>query len=718
MHTFKVSGVSSELRVMRFEGFEALSQLYRFDVTVACEDPAIAFTDVVGKNATLTFQVDDEPRHVHGIVSRFEQGEEGKKLTSYRATVVPLAWRLQHRRDSRIFQAKTVPDILKEVFSGAGLDDLKVSLSGSYSAREYCVQYRESDWDFACRLMEEEGIYYFFEHSEDADTLVLADAPSAHNPISGESTLSFRPPLGAMVKGEHVSRFRYAEEVRPGKVTLRDYNFKKPSLSLEASTSGSDDTDLEIYDYPGEYEDPGGGSGLAKVRLEELGSVRKIAEGESACPRFVPGSLFTLSEHGRDDLNRSYLIVRVEHHGSEPHMEASAGAGTSPYGNRFEVIPDDVPFRPRRVTPRPTIKGIQTAIVVGPGGEEIYTDEHGRVKVQFHWDRQGKKDDKSSCWIRVGQVWAGPAWGALYIPRIGHEVVVDFIEGDPDRPLIVGSVYHGANVPPYPLPGEKTKSTIKSNSSMGGGGFNEIRFEDKKGMEEIYIHGQKDWTIDILNDKKQTIGHDETLEVGHDRRKTVKNDQSETIGNNKKIKVGNNHTEIIGGSENIAVAVASDKVVGAASNEVVGAAKTVKVGGVMSQVVGGNMSVTVGGDQTASVSGKDTVNVGGDEAISIGGKYSLEVTGDSKTNVQGNDEESITGEKSVTVGKTYVLQCGEGKLTIKKDGTIMIEGKDITIEGKGTIKVQGAKLEVKSDGTVDVNASGAIKIKGSAVDVN
>ncbi len=716
MHTFEVDGLSTELRVMRFEGHEALSQLYRFDVTLACEDPALAFADLVGKPCVLTFKVDDEPRFAHGIVSRFEQGEEGKKLTLYRATIVPSVWRLQHRRDSRIFQAMTVPDILKAVLDGAGVEGSRFSLSGSYATREYCVQYRESDWDFMSRLMEEEGIYTFFEHTHDSETLILADAPSAHNPIAGESTLVFRTPLGAMVKGEHVSRFRYAEEVRPGKVTLRDYNFKKPSLSLESKAAGSDDTDLEIYDYPGEYEDPGTGGDLAKVRLEELAAVKKVGEGESACPRFVPGSLFTMADHPRDDFNRKLLITRVEHRGSEPSLDGGDGLG--PYGNRFEVMPDDVPFRPRRVTPRPAIKGIQTAIVVGPAGEEIYTDEHGRVKVQFHWDRQGKKDEKSSCWIRVGQVWAGPAWGALYLPRIGHEVVVDFIEGDPDRPLIVGSVYHGANVPPYPLPAEKTKSTIKSNSSIGGGGFNEIRFEDKKGMEEIYVHGQKDWTIDILNDKRQTIGHDEELEVGHDRTKLVKNDQSETIGKNKSIKVGKDHTEVIGGSENIAVAIASDKVVGAAMTETVGAAKSVTVGGVLSEVVGGNMSLTVGGSKTTSVDGKDTHNVGGDAATSIGGAYALEVSKDKKINVQGKDEESITGEKSVTVGKSYTLQCGEGKITVKKDGTIVIEGKDITIEGAGTIKVKGAKLEVKSDGTVDVKASGAIKIKGSAVDVN
>ncbi|MCC6558577.1 MAG: type VI secretion system tip protein VgrG, partial [Polyangiaceae bacterium] len=587
MHTFQIDGLSEELRVVRFEGHEGLSQLFQFDITVACDAGDIAFDDAVGKPALLTFRVGDEPRHVHGIIASFEQGEEGKKLTAYRAVLVPGVWRLRHRRDSRIFQELAVPDILKKVLDEAGVpgDAYRFALTGSYSPREYCVQYRETDWAFLCRLMEEEGISYHFEHSEGGHVLVMGDAASAFAPIAGESTLVFRPPGGALVSGEHVSRFRYGERVRPGKVTLRDYNFKKPSLNLERTDQAQIDDDLEIYDYPGDYDAPGPGGALAKVRLEELQASRKTADGESACPRFVPGGKFTLSDHPRDDFNREYLITRVEHRGHEPNMDTRSGDVGTPYGNRFQVIPSDVPFRPPLVTPRPTIKGIQTAIVTGPGGEEIYTDEHGRIKVQFHWDRKGQKDDKSSCWIRVSQIWAGGAWGAVFLPRIGHEVVVDFIEGDPDRPLVVGSVYHGTNVPPYALPGEKTKSTIKSNSSTGGGGFNEIRFEDKKGSEEIFLHGQKDWTILIENDKNQEVVHDETLKVGHDRAKRVDNDQSESIGGHKTIDVAKTHTETIGEDESLSV----------------GGSRSTQVSGSHDESVDGDQSVTVGGGQDVSV---------------------------------------------------------------------------------------------------------------------
>jgi type VI secretion system secreted protein VgrG len=718
MHTFQVEGLSNELRVMRFDGREALSQLFHFDVVVACTENDIAFADVVGKPATLTFRVGEDPRHVHGIVSGFEQGEDGKKLTAYHLTIVPGVWRLQHRRDSRIFQEMSTPDILEKVLSKAGISDYRLSLTGSYSPREYCVQYRESDWTFMCRLMEEEGISYFFEHTEDKDVLVLADAVMAHEPIAGASTVVFRPPLGAMVKTEHVSRFRYAERVRPGKVTLRDYNFKKPSLSLEGSSAASVDTDLEIYDYPGDYDAPGGGSTLAKVRLEMLQATKKTGDGDSACARFVPGSTFTLADHARDDFNRDYLLTRVDHRGYEPGMDASMGEGASPYQNSFEVMPADVPFRPPQVTPWPTVKGIQTAIVVGPGGEEIHTDEHGRIKVQFHWDREGKKDDHSSCWIRVSQIWAGPAWGAVFTPRVGHEVVVDFLEGDPDRPLVVGSVYHGANVPPYPLPGEKTKSTIKSNSSSGGGGFNELRLEDKKGSEEIFLHGEKDWNILIKHDKTQQIGHDEKLTVDHNRDKTVKNDQSETIGANKTIDVAKNHTESIGKNESLFV----------------GSNRSVEVGGHHQEEVGGNQSVAVGSNQSVSVGSNQSVSVGSNHSLSVGGgssetvakgkmvtveeDYDLTVNKSLSITITKDSREEVQEKKTLVVGEKLSIQCGDATIVIEKNGNITVQGKKIVVKGDGPIEIEGKKLEVKSDGTINLEASGNVKIKGSNVGVN
>ncbi|HEY8039538.1 MAG TPA: type VI secretion system tip protein VgrG, partial [Polyangiaceae bacterium] len=528
--SIEIEGFSEELRVVHFEGYEGISQLFEFEVTVGAESSAIAFADIVRKKASLTIHPDgeDHPRLVHGVVSRFEQGSPHRRGSTYRITVVPWAWMLEQRVDSRIFQDMTAPDIVQKVLQAAGYtsgDDFKLSLQGTYVTRDYCVQYRETDWDFVSRLLEEEGIAYFFEHDEAKHTLVLVDRPAAWPPIAGEATLIFRQAegaLGGIAHGTHVTRFAMSEEVRPGKVTLRDWNFEKPALKLEADKEAAKDTNLEVYDQPGEYGVPADGEALAAVRLEELQAPRRTGRGESTCARLSGGHELTLSEHPREDFNTGYLVTRVEHWGTEPDMEVMGEGSETPYRNRFEAIPSTVVFRPARVTRRPQIHGVQTAIVVGPQGEEIYADKHGRVKVQFHWDRLGKNDDKSSCWVRVAQMWASAAFGAMFLPRVKDEVVVAFLEGDPDKPLVVGRVYHGTNVVPYALPDEKTKSTIKSHSSpqAGDDAFNELRFEDKKGSEEVFLQAQKDWTINVKNDKNQKVGHDETLEVGNDRTKT------------------------------------------------------------------------------------------------------------------------------------------------------------------------------------------------------
>ncbi|MCC6552293.1 MAG: type VI secretion system tip protein VgrG, partial [Polyangiaceae bacterium] len=385
-------------------------------------------------------------------------------------------------------------------------------------------------------------------------------------------------------------------------------------------------------------------------------------------------------------------------------------AGQPGYENRFRLIPADVPFRSAEHTPKPTTRGVQTAIVVGPPGEEIYTDEFGRVKVQFHWDRQGKRDDRSSCWIRVSQVWAGQAYGAMYIPRVGHEVIVDFIEGDPDRPIIVGRVYHGTNVPPYALPGDKTRSTIKSASSPGGGGSNEIRFEDGKGIEEIYVHGQKDWTIHIENDKDQTIGRNESLDVGNDRGKKVGVNETETIGANKSITVGANHTETIGGDEAVTVGGRSVREIGGELTERIVKDKTVEVGGRHSEKISGDMTLSVSAHATESVTGDKTVEVEGKHDISVRGNMSIAVSGDS--------DERVDGEKRITAEKVVIMKSGKSKVSFKADGTMVIECQELSVSASGDVKIEsGGKLTVRAGGAVDVQGSD-VKIKGSAIEMN
>jgi len=530
--SFAVQGLAEELHVLAFEGEEGLSQLFQFRVDLACKKSGLDFSQVVGRPAVMTLKTEAGKRYVHGMVARFVQRQKARKFSVYQATLVPRAWRLLHRRDSRIFQKKNVKQIVKKVL-GAAKVACTFQLKGNQDPpeREYCVQYRESDWNFVCRLMEEEGFYYYFEHKADKHVLHFGNDALFHPDIAGGGTVCYHAPTDATPGEEHIFALQYEEGVRTGKVTLSDFNFEKPTLDQKSPRAASKDTDLEVYDYPGLFALPTEGKTLAQVRLEEVQVQRAVLNGGSDCTRFVPGYCFTLDGYFRTDLNeKKYVITRMTHLGEKDgDLEAGAVSDRMRCSNSFSAIPKSVTFRPPRVTPKPFVQGAQTAIVTGPGTEEIYTDKYGRVKVQFHWDRLGKSDAHSSCWVRVSQLWAGQGWGAMFIPRIGHEVIVDFLEGDPDRPIITGRVYHAQNVPPYTLPAERTKSTIKSESSLGGGGFNELRFEDKKGKEEIYTHAQRDQTEVVGHDMSTSVGHDMSTSVGHDKSVTVKHDFNTTV---------------------------------------------------------------------------------------------------------------------------------------------------------------------------------------------
>ena len=719
---FEASALSQTFRVARFEGHEGMNELYRFELTVVCDDPAVDLRAALGTPACLTLRVDGESdRYVHGIIARFQHGDAGKKVTTYRVTLVPRAHLLHYRSDIRIFQELTAPDILQKVLEGAGLtsgDDFRLSLQGTYRTREYCVQFRESDFAFISRLMEEEGISYFFEHEAAKHTMVLVDKPGACTPIAGEAAVVFRPGLGALTDVEHVSRFTGSEEIRTGKATFRDYDFKKPNLLLEGTSEADVRANLEVYDYPGPFDTTADAAARAKDALEEAQLLREMADGETACMRFLPGFTFDLTEHARDSFNRSWLIASVDHHGAEPLM-GEADTGGPRYENRFQCLPADAAIRPPFVTPRPSVKGVQSAIVCGPSGEEIHVDEHGRVKVQFHWDRLGKKDDKSTCWIRVSQIWAGAGWGAMHIPRIGQEVLVDFLDGDPDRPVIVGRVYHGANVPPYALPANKTKSTIKSNSTPGGGGFNELTFEDAKDKEEVYLHAQKDQRIEVLNDKTQTVGHDEKLDVGNDRTLAIGHDQSESIGNDETFSVGHDRVKSVGNDE----------------VEEIGANRQITVGKDHAESIGGSLALSVAKDRTEEIGEEASLSVGKSLAAVIGKNYGLQVAADSAVLVDGKSTENVKLEKLVTVGEKIVFACGDSTVTVLKDGTITIQGKDLTIKASGDVKVEAdgkvdvkatgdvkvessGKVDVKSSGATNVDASGPVKVKGANVAIN
>lgn len=699
------------LLLTRISGTEGLSFPFFFSLDLLSENHSILFKDIIGKSVTVSVNLaNGEKRFINGIVSRFSQGrgggEEGggdPRFSYYTAEVVPWLWLLTRTADSRIFQGLSVPDIIEKVFTEKKLLDYKIDIQGSYAKRDYCVQYRETDFNFFSRLMEEEGIFYFFEHDDGKHTLILADVPEKHKSCPNQEIARYQISAGGWLEEDTVSSLEFMQEIQAGKYSLSDFYFETPNTNLQIEVPGKQTIgpgEREIYDFPGGYEKRGGGEQFAKIRMQEEEAAITTITGLSNCRAFTGGYKFDLQDFYRDDMNNKTYVLTSVHHEADQGYIAGESESEFSYSNNFSSIPLDIPYRPRRNTPKPFVQGAQTAIVVGPAGEEIYTDKYGRVKVQFHWDREGKKNENSSCWIRVSQVWAGTGWGAMYIPRIGHEVIVDFLEGDPDRPIITGRVYHANNMPPYGLPGEKTKSTIKSNSSLGGGGSNELRFEDKKGSEEVYLHGQKDWTILIENDKNQTVGHDETLSVGNNRDKKVGKNQSENIGVNKTINVGSNHTEVIGANMSLTVGNNKTETIGINSAETIGVAKELTIGAAYQVSVGAAMNETVGAAKAEEVGAAKSVTVGANLTESVGNNMSVSVGGDLSESV--DKSHSLKAGKKVIIdaGDEITIKTGSASINMKKDGTITIKGKNITVDGSGKINVK---------------ASGNITLKGQKI---
>ena len=708
-----------------FTGAEAISQLFRFDLDLLSENDSINFKDVVGKNVTLRiFDVDGAERHWNGFVSRFSQGAHDRRLTSYRAEMTPWLWFLTRTADCRIFQHKPVPEIIKKIFEDLGFQDFEFRLYGEFAPRDYCVQYRETDFNFVSRLMEEEGIFYYFKHEENKHILVLANDPAANDACPGQATARYDFRGGNIAYEDVVTEWKHQEEFRPGAWSQTDYNFETPSTSLAVTVNGKNR--YEIYEYPGEYRLRPEGDKLARIRLQEQTVPAAVIQGASGCRHFISGFRFTLEDHYRGDQNGAYLLTAVRHSATQgaDYEAGSGGGGELTYRNSFECIPFATPFRPARVTPEPYMQGCQTAVVVGPGGEEIYTDKHGRVKVQFHWDREGEKNENSSCWVRVSHPWAGQGWGAISIPRIGQEVIVDFLEGDPDQPIIVGRVYNAEQMPPFGMPGGAVVSGIKSNSTKGGGGFNEISLNDTKGTELINIHAQYDQQkkvehderVLIGNDRTEEVKHDETITIGHDRTEKVvhdetiliQHDKSEQILHNKSIDVGVNHSEKIGGAMAITVGSTLTETVlinyaesvGGAMELTVGAALAITAGGLMAETVGGVKSEAIGGNKTQAIGGNKSVTIGKNLTETISGEQTTKILKDLTENVSGKHREEVTKEYMLQAKKIQItaddeihLKTGSAEIILKKNGDITVKGNKINVTGSGDVIIKGSKVK-------------------------
>jgi type VI secretion system secreted protein VgrG len=578
------------LLLQELAGYEGISRLFSFELDLlAFDNDSIAFDDIVGQKVSLTLHLPDgTPRYISGYVSRFTQGETDKRLfTHYHAQVVPWLWFLTRQADCRIFQNLAVPDIISQVFNLFDFKDFRLSLKASYPQLEYCVQYRETAFNFVSRLMEEFGIFYYFDHStQGKHTMVLADQSSTL-PECPSSPLSYELEVGGLDDPEAINNWHVGQEVRTGKYTVTDYNFTTPSTSLLANDPTVVDLaasqPLEFFDYPGLHTTKDQGDTVAKVRMQEEEAGYMVVSGAGNCRGLMSGYSFELKNHYRADQNTTHVVTQVRHSASAGQSYTTAGTQGETYSNDLMCIPASVTFRPARVTPKPFVQGPQPALVVGKSGEEIWVDKYGRVIVQFYWDRLGKKNENSSCWIRTSQPWAGGNWGAMWIPRIGQEVLVSFLEGDPDRPVITGRVYNADQMPPYTLPDYQTRSTFMSRSSKGGGAsnYNELRFEDLKGKEQIFMNAEKDMDLRVENDSREFIGANRHL--------IVTANQQEQIQAEKHLHVQGSHFEKIDG--NMSLQIAQNQMESVTGN------KSLSVTGNRSESVTGNVSLAVTGNQ-------------------------------------------------------------------------------------------------------------------------
>jgi type VI secretion system secreted protein VgrG len=617
--------------------------------------PASTPGGMPGQHATLKFAWGDNARLVDTVCTRAAQLPSTIDASHFALTLHSWLWLLTLAQNNRVFQSKTATQIVEAVFAGHGMSDYTFSLSGTPATREWCVQYAESDFAFVGRLCEEEGWFYFFRHQDGVHTLVIADSNDAFATLPGAATIACAPLTGRAGAWRESGQILYCEIVEQtatGAFAHGDYAWETPTAQLYSQAQPAQNN-LAVYEYPGRFATSDTASTLATQRVDALRASMRLLTGQSDCRALTPGYRFTLAGHESQDANIEWVVSSVVHE-----------ADHTRYRNRFEAFPASVNWRAPRTTRRPFMP-TQTATVVGKSGEELWTDRYGRVKVQFHWDRDGKSDEQSSCWIRVAQPWASKGFGMQFMPRIGDEVVVSFIDGDADRPLITGSVYNGANLPPYALPDNQTQSGLKSSSSPGGAGFNELRFEDKKDSEEVFLQAQKDFNVNVLNDASATIGHDET--------RTIKNARSHTIQESDDtltIEKGNRSMTVQTGGETIDVK----------------GTRTVKAGGDETRTVGGALKQTVTGDMTLTIDGNLTIKVGGLLSIQSTGAYSAK------------SDASMTHQAAMSLTN----QAGTS-LTNKSDGTLSNEAQSLTNKGSVEQTVDGGAMLTVKGGIVKLN---------------
>jgi len=716
-----------DLKFHTLDGSDELGRLFEFRIEALADSHSLSLKDMLGKAVTVRIeQQDQSTRYLNGIVARASlAGRRAERYYGYELVVRPWLWLATRRSDCRIFQNKTVPEIVQEVLSTYGFP-IENHLAESYVPREYCVQYNETDAAFVSRLMEFEGVYYWFRHAEDTHTLMLSDAMSSHTALPGYETIPYiARDRTAIADEEHIDGWLPAQEVSVGKHQTSDYDYTKPRADLSAQKvdpRGHDHDSFASFEWPGGYRDDAPGAHYSRVRLEEQQAEHERASADTDVRGAAPGYLFTLAHCPRADQNREYLIVRCQYRFQENAYASDQGAKAVVHQTMMLVQPSSLPFRSPRETPRPRTNGPQTATVVGPPGEEIWTDQYGRVKLQFRWDRYGQSNQDSSCWVRVSSPWAGGGFGGVQIPRVGDEVVVDFLNGDPDEPIVTGRVYNGEKMPPWGLPGSATQSGLLSRSSPGGTTehANAFRFEDKKGAEQLWMHAERNFDAETEADHSLSVGHDHTHTVGNDETMQVKNNRQRSVGQNETVnigknrvaqigvdethEVGGNRTRTVGKKETVTIASDREATIGGSHTESVTHAKTETIGegktlnvGQMYQTTSQDMKTLVASAHTEEI-GTRTSTIAKAHTHTVGGEHTVNVGANHTTNVQ--------HQVTVNAGDQLSLVCGMSSIVMKSDGTITIQGVNVASSGTESHSVNSKK--VTSSASVEHTVEGTI----------
>lgn len=719
----------------KLSGREALSESFTLNLQVLGTDARIERSALLGKSATLIIptQTLARPRYLNGKITRVAVSAvelSGTRYAVYQLTLEPDLWPMKRDRNLRIFQEQTVPQIVQTLF-GEYQVNVENNLTGSYRNWDYCVQYQESSFDFISRLMELEGIAWHVRHEADKHTIVLTDAVAQYKPFSGYEFISYhQTPSGGTTSEEGISQWALTDSVTPGLYSLDDYDFRKPNAWLfqarQNPQSPSPGT-IDVYDWPGRFVEHGHGEFYARIRQERWQVEHQQTQGTATAMGIVPGSTFQLTNAAFFSDAGEYLVTGAEYE-FEENRYASGPDSATIHRTTFSVIPASVVFRPEQKTPWPRTGGPQTAKVVGPKGESIWTDRYGRVKVKFHWDRLAKGDDTSSCWVRVSSAWAGQGFGGVQIPRVGDEVVVDFINGDPDRPIITGRVYNEASMPPWALPAAATQMGFMSRSKDGSpDNANALRFEDKPGQEQLWLHAERNMDTEVENDETHDVGSNRTKTVGKDETSHIKQNRTRTVDGNETVTVGQDRSKTINGNETTTIqqnrteTVKGNETLSVDQNrdETITGNHTTTVKSNNTGTVEGKQTLTVIQDRTRTVQGNEKVSVQQNRAVQVTGNQTLDVTGNRHVTVNSNEVRTIAQKQDVTIGagRTLSITGGDTRFT---QGSVADSATDtfhINV-GESGILISNGSVQITAGGsTITINAAG-VMVNGKKIELN